>query len=60
MTECDDVIFVMDNVSTKKTNTVATKIASNASINCHSKNVRDCHVLHTVLFNNHITNDNYY
>ena len=27
----------MDNVSTKKTNTVATNVMSAASINCHSK-----------------------
>ena len=39
---------VMDTVSTKKTNTIAT----NVSINCHTKKVRyrtDCCILHTVL-----------
>ena len=39
----------MDTVAIKKTNTAATNVASTASINCHSKNVRDCYVLHTVL-----------
>ena len=26
VTECDEIIFVMDNVSTKKTNTIATNV----------------------------------
>ena len=47
--ECDEVITVMDIASTKKTNTVATNVTSTASINCHSKKVRDCYILHTVL-----------
>ena len=33
----------------KKTNTIATNITSTNSINCHSKKVRDCYILHTVL-----------
>ena len=45
MTECDEVIFVMDNVSTKKTNTITTEknntlttnVTSTASIKCHNK-----------------------
>ena len=45
MTECDEVIFVMDNVSTKKantittekTNTLTTNVTSTASIKCHNK-----------------------
>ena len=47
MTECDEIIIVMDNVSTKKT--IATNVTSTASINCHSIKVRDCYILHTVL-----------
>ena len=39
----------MDNLSTKKTNTIATNATSTASINWHSKKVRDCYILHTVL-----------
>ena len=31
------------------TNTLATNVASTASINCHSKNVKDCYILRTVL-----------
>ena len=49
MTECDEIIIVMDNVSTKKTNTITTNVASTASINCHSKKVRGYYILHTVL-----------
>ena len=52
VTECDEVIIAMDNVSTKKTkktNTIATDVTDTASINFHSKKVRDCYVLHTVL-----------
>ena len=44
MTECDEIISVMDIVSTKKTNVMST-----ASINCHSIKVRDRYILHTVL-----------
>ena len=49
----------MDNLSVKKTNTIATKktnITSTASIDCHSKKVRDCYILHAVL----LAIDNYY
>ena len=49
VTECDDIIIVTDNVSTKNTDSITTNVASTASINCHSKNVRDCYILHTVL-----------
>ena len=44
MTECDEIITVMDIVSTKKTNVTTT-----ASINFHSIKVRDCYILHSVL-----------
>ena len=57
MTEFDEIIFFIDNLSTKKTNTIATKktntiatsITSTASINCHCNKVGDCYILHTVL-----------
>ena len=39
--ECDEIITVMDIVSTKKINTIAANVTSTASINCHSKKVRD-------------------
>ena len=28
---------------------IATNVTSNVSLNCHSKKVRDCYILHTVL-----------
>ena len=37
MIQFDEIITVMDIVSTKKTNTIATKVISTASINYHSK-----------------------
>ena len=63
VTECDEIVIVMDIVSTKKANTTKTKminnivknITSTASINCHSKNVRD--FAHSF---NYVTIDNYY
>ena len=45
----DEIIFVIDIVSTKKTNTIATNVKSTACINCQSKKVRDCYILHTIL-----------
>ena len=45
----DEIIFVIDIVSTKKTNTIATNVKSTAWINCQSKKVRDCYILHTIL-----------
>ena len=44
----DEIISVMENVSTKITNTIAT----NVSTNFEDKNVRykiDCYILHTIL-----------
>ena len=52
VTKCDEIIIAMNNVSVKKTNIITTKkanVTSTASINCHSKKVRDCYILHTVL-----------
>ena len=47
VTECDEIIVVMDNVSTKKA--IVTNVTSTASKNCHSKKLKDCYILHTVL-----------
>ena len=44
VTGCDEIITVMDIVSTKKSN-----VTSTASVNCHSIKLRECYVLHTVL-----------
>ena len=41
VTECDEIIIVMDNLSTKRTNTIATNVTSTASINWQSKIVRE-------------------
>ena len=49
MTECDEIIIFIDNVSTKKTNTIATEVTNTALLNCHSIKVRDCYILRTVL-----------
>ena len=35
--ECDEILTVVDIVSTKKTNNIATNVTSTASINYHSK-----------------------
>ena len=37
MAECDEIVIVMNNLTTKKTNTITTNVTSTASINCHSK-----------------------
>ena len=47
MTKFDEIIIVMNNVTTKKTR--ATYVTSTASINCNSIKVGDCYILHTVL-----------
>ena len=48
VTKCDEIITVMDNVSIKKTNTIARNVTSSTSINCNSKKIRDCYILHIV------------
>ena len=58
VTECDEIIVIMDIVSTKKANaivtkkinTISTNVTSTASLNIYSKKVRDDYVLHTVSF----------
>ena len=47
--DCDEIIFVMDIVSTKNTNTIASNLTSTASINSHSKKGSYCYILHTFL-----------
>ena len=37
----DEIVIVMKNLSTEKINIIATNVTSTASINCHSKKVRD-------------------
>ena len=49
MTKCDEIIIVSDILSTIKTSTIAKNVTSTASVNWHSKKVRDCYILDTVL-----------
>ena len=49
MIEWDEIITVLDIVSTKSTNTIATNVTSTASINFHSKIVKDSYILYPVL-----------
>ena len=49
-------ISVMDIVTTRMANTIGTNVTRNRL----SKKIRDCYILHTVLFNDHITFKNYY
>ena len=39
MDDYDEIVIAMDIVSTKKINTVATNVASTASVKCYSKKV---------------------
>ena len=45
--ECN--VTIINNLSTKKTRTKARNFTNTALINFHSKKVRDCYILHTVL-----------
>ena len=49
MTKCDEIVIIMYITLIKKINTIGTNVISTASVNCHSKKVRDCYVLHAVL-----------
>ena len=65
MTECDQILIALDNVSTKKINTIAKKkdkyysknFTSVVLINCLSKKVRD--FTHSFI-SDHTNIDNYY
>ena len=49
VTKFDEIVFVMNNLSTKKTSTTGKNVTNTASISCHSKTFTYCHILHTVL-----------
>ena len=50
VTNRDEIVVDMNNLWTKKTNTITTNVTSMASITCHNKKIkRDCYILHTVL-----------
>ena len=48
MIEYDEIITVIDTISTKTTNIIARNVTSTVSINFHSKKVTDCNILHGV------------
>ena len=48
MIACHETMPIIDVASTKMTNTTATIVTKTSSINCHSKKVRDCHIMHKV------------
>ena len=47
--KCDEIITVLDIISTKKTNTIAVNVTITASLKYDNKKVRDCYFLHAVL-----------
>ena len=49
VTKSDEIVIFMDNLPTKKANTIATNVRNTALINGHIKKVRDCYILRTVL-----------
>ena len=49
MTDCDEIVIVMNNLSIKKTNTIAVNVTNAASMICHCKKVKDYYILHAVL-----------
>ena len=49
MTQGDKIVIVMNNLSTKITNTITTNVTTTGLINCDSKKVRDCYILCIVL-----------
>ena len=59
VTKCYEIIIVMDNVSTNKTNTIATNVPSTPSINHHSKKTKLFYFAYS-FFSDHITINNNY
>ena len=49
VTECEEIIIAMDNLSTNKKNTVPINVTSTVSKNRHSKKVGDFYILHKIL-----------
>ena len=47
VTECDELVTVMDTVSAKKI--IATNVTSTASINFHCVKLKDCYILNRIL-----------
>ena len=49
VTKSDKIVIFMNNLSTKKTNTISTCVTTTTLINCHSIKVRDCYIFNTAL-----------
>ena len=49
MTKGDEIVIVLNNWSTKKTNTITENFTSTALINWYGKKVRDYYILHADL-----------
>ena len=63
VSECDKIVIVMDNLSTKRTITIARKkanVTNTVSINCHSKKSKRLLYFAYGFISDHITIDNYY
>ena len=58
--EFDEIITVMDTVSTKKANTAVTNVTSTASMNSHSKKSKRLFYFVHSFISSHITIDDYY
>ena len=58
MNKCNEIVIVMNKLTTKKTNNITANATSTASIDCHSKKVKDCYILHSFI-GDRITIDNY-
>ena len=61
--ECDEIVIVMDNLSTektKKTNTIAANVLSPASINCYNTKRKGLLYFTDSFISDYITVDNYY
>ena len=60
MTECDEIVIVMDNLSKWKKNSIATNITSTSSINCQSKKSNILWYFAHSFISDYITTDNYF
>ena len=60
VTKCDEIVIVMDNLSTKMTNTIATNVTSTASINWRSKKHKKLLYFAYSVISDQIIIDNYY
>ena len=60
VTRGDEILIVVDNLSRKKKNTIATNVTSTALINCHSKRSKRLLYFTYSFISDHINIDNYY